>query len=216
MTKKIKVWDVPTRLFHWLLVVLFAMSSYSAFESKFGFYGDMHLYSGVAIIALLLWRLVWGLIGSETARFTSFMKWPASVLSYLRGKQTDKALGHNPLGGYSVILMLVLILTQAVLGLFATDGMLFSGPFSIDAGDNTDLITDIHETLGLVLLYVTGFHVFAVLVYLFVKKTNLISPMITGYDRFDNGQRAPYMKNAFWALLTAVIIGGAVYWYILG
>ena len=216
MAKKIKVWDAPTRLFHWVLAILFAMSSYSAFESKFGFYGDMHLYSGVAIIALIIWRIIWGFMGSETSRFASFLKGPRAVVKYFKGKQELEIIGHNPVGGYSVLLMLILILTQAILGLFSNDGMLFSGPFSFDAGENTDLITDIHELLGLVILYIVGLHIFAVFVYLFVKKTNLLWPMISGKSEFAESVKVPYVQSTMLAILTAVVVSAIVYWYVLG
>jgi cytochrome b len=214
--RKIKVWDIPTRLFHWALVILFAMSSYSAFESKFGFYGDMHLYSGVAIIALLIWRIIWGLVGSETARFQTFEKGPKAAIDYLKGDYTAKVAGHNPVGGYSTILMIVLILTQAILGLFSNDGMLFSGPFSLDAGEYSDVITDIHEILGLALLYIIGFHVFSIFVYLFVKKKNLVWPMIIGRAAYSDDVKAPYMQRMIWAFIIALLVGSMVYWYILG
>jgi cytochrome b len=213
--KLVKVWDIPTRLFHWVLVILFAMSAYSAFEPKFGFYADMHLYSGVAVIALVLWRIIWGIFGSETARFSSFVKSPVAVIKYLKNSSSHK-IGHNPIGGYSVLLMLVLILAQALLGLFATDGMLFSGPLSSDAGSYSDLITDIHEILGLSLLYITGGHILAVLFYLVVKKKNLIWPMITGKAHVNNNAKIPYFGSSILALAFAVIIGAMTYWYILG
>ncbi len=213
--KALKIWDIPTQLFHWVLVVVFGMSAYSAFEPKFGFYADMHLYSGVAIIALILWRIVWGIFGSETARFSSFVKTPVAVIKYLKNSSSHK-IGHNPIGGYSVLLMLILILAQALLGLFATDGMLFSGPLSNEAGSYGDLITEIHEILGLTLLYITGGHILAVLFYLGIKKTNLIWPMLTGKAFSPTDMKAPYFRSSLLALFFAVTIAAVTYWYILG
>ena len=191
------------------------MSAYSAFEPKFGFYADMHLYSGVAIIALISWRVFWGMFGSETSRFSSFVKSPAIAIKYLKNPASHQ-IGHNPVGGYSVLLMLVLILLQAIMGLFATDGMLFSGPLSGDAGNYSDLITDIHELLGLVLLYITGGHILAVLFYLVIKKTNLVWPMITGKTLVSDEANTPYFRSPILAFIAAVIIGALTYWYILG
>jgi cytochrome b len=211
----LKIWDIPTRVFHWVLVIVFGMSAYSAFEPKFGFYADMHLYSGVAIIALIVWRIIWGILGSETARFSSFVKSPIKVTEYLKNPSNHK-IGHNPIGGYSVLLMLVLILAQAILGLFATDGMLFSGPLSNEAGNYGDLITEIHEILGLTLLYITGGHILAVLFYLGIKKTNLIWPMITGKATVPIDANTPYFRSSLLALAFAMIVGAVTYWYILG
>ena len=211
--RKITVWDAPTRLFHIALIACFAMSAYSGFQSKFGLYGDMHLYSGVAVIALIIWRIVWGFIGSKSARFSYFLKGPKAILAYIRDPSTHK-YGHNPLGGYSVILMLVLLLAQAIMGLFANDDILFEGPFA-NTVSNSRQITGLHKDLGIALLVLIGIHILAVLFYLLAKKINLITPMITGKARVGETIDQPTITHWLWAILTAGIVGYGTYWYIL-
>ena len=143
MTKPaVSVWDLPTRLFHWLLVILIAVSWWSAETRTM----EWHYRSGLAILGLVVFRIVWGVIGGSTARFASFVRLPGAALSYLRGQAQDKA-GHNPLGGYSVILLLAVIAAQVSGGLFAsdTDG-LESGPMSfLVSYELSREITDLHE-----------------------------------------------------------------------
>ncbi len=210
--RKVKVWDIAVRLFHWVLVILFALSVYSAFQDKFGVYGNMHTWAGISILVLVLWRLFWGLLGSETARFTHFVKGPRAVRAYLYGEK-QAGLGHNPLGGWSVILMLLLLLVQAVLGLYATDAMLFSGPLadSID-GDLSEELTEVHEVLGFILMGLVCVHISVVLFYLFFKKLNLILPMITGFQFYDDEVSSPNLRSSWVAAPTLFIIGAGVYW----
>src|SRR5579863_5091977 len=120
------VWDLPTRLFHWLLVGLFAFSWWSAEHDQM----DRHLVSGIVLLALLVFRIIWGIIGGSTARFSQFLKSPRHVVTYLRAQSPDGgsqegvaklAPGHNPLGAYSVVALLVLLLILVVAGLFAVD-----------------------------------------------------------------------------------------------
>ncbi len=207
--KQVKVWDIGIRLFHWALVLLFATSLYSAFQDKFGIYADMHIYSGFAVIVLVLWRIIWGVVGSETARFSSFIKSPSSIKSYL--KTGKVGVGHNPLGGLSVILMLALFLVQAVLGLFSSDGILFEGPLSGYAADSST-ITNIHETLGFVLMWLVGLHVSAVFFYRVVKKQKLIKPMITGLADACVNEQAPKMRSTSLALIILLLVFAAVYY----
>lgn len=201
----IKVWDLPVRVFHWLLAVLFAASIYSAYQDKFGIYADIHLWSGVAIITLVVWRTVWGLVGSDTARFSTSLKGPATIFAYLRGR-AEPGVGHNPLGAYAVVLMLSLVLAQAVLGLYSSDGMLFNGPL---AGSDGDDIQDIHEQLGYILFGVIGLHVTAILWYLVIRKDNLVTPMITGTKPSVAAQ--PRLRSPLLALVILLGVAAVVY-----
>lgn len=180
MTKPaVSVWDLPTRLFHWLLVILIAVSWWSAETRTM----EWHYRSGLAILGLVVFRIVWGVIGGSTARFASFVRLPGAALSYLRGQAQDKA-GHNPLGGYSVILLLAVIAAQVSGGLFAsdTDG-LESGPMSfLVSYELSREITDLHESGFNLLLALIGLHVLAILFYRFIRRRNLVTPMITGRD----------------------------------
>lgn len=216
---RIKVWDGATRLFHWALVILFGLSAYSAFQNKFGIYADMHLYSGVAILALITWRILWGFIGSETARFSHFVKGPKAVLGYcaaaLKGKASND-IGHNPLGAVSVCLMLLLLLAQAVMGLFATDAMFFYGPFSDSVdGSLAGNLTGIHKLLGYGLLGLVGLHIVMVIAYRLLRKTDLLTPMITGWKQVAAQTVAPKTAHPFAALLLFILVAGAAWWGIL-
>ncbi|WP_020400147.1 cytochrome b/b6 domain-containing protein [Kordiimonas gwangyangensis] len=213
---KIKVWDGGTRLFHWVLVLLFALSSYSAFQDKFGIYADIHVYSGVAILALVIWRVLWGLIGSETSRFSHFLRGPKATLDYAKGAMREAPyarVGHNPLGGLSVLLMLLLLAAQTVLGLYSTDAMLFSGPLadSIDSGFAEDL-TEVHEIIGFTLMGLVGVHILAIIAYGVRRKANLVGPMITGTREVNEGVSAPKIANPLLALVLFAAVAAAV-WY---
>ena len=210
---KVKVWDICLRLFHWSLAILFVLSSYSAFQDKFGMYADMHFLSGYIILILVIWRLMWGFMGSETARFSKFIGSPKAALNHMismfRG-EPYQTLGHSPLAGYSVILMLILLLAQATMGLFASDGMLFSGPLTrvVDSGMRSDL-TSMHKLLGLVLIGLVSLHVAAVLCYAAFKRVNLVWPMIVGTIKTSDKPQ-PAMKPVWLGLVTFVLAGWLV------
>ena len=159
-TTRVRVWDVPTRVVHWLMAILIAASWWTAENGNLEF----HRYSGYSLLALLLFRLYWGVVGSSTARFNHFIKGPSSILRYVRGGSSE-TLGHNPLGALSVVALLLLLLTQVTLGLFAVDvDGLESGPLShlvsFEAGR---ACAEWHETVFDVLVWVIGLHVAAVL-----------------------------------------------------
>lgn len=210
----IKVWDLPTRLFHWVLVIAFAVSSYSAFQDKFGDFAAIHLWSGFTVLALISWRIIWGFFGSETSRFSNFIKSPKRTLEYaktLGSKQGGNDLGHNPLGGYSVLLMIILLLAQAALGLFASDGMFFEGPLSGYASGYTSDITELHETLGYILFGVIGLHVLMILYYGIRKRVNLLLPMVTGKKATGAETSAPTMRSSVIALILLLAISALLY-----
>jgi cytochrome b len=200
------VWDLPTRLFHWLLVGLFGFSWWSAENDHL----DWHLYSGIAVCGLMVFRLLWGVIGTDTARFSQFVRAPRAVWSYLTGKAA-RPLGHNPLGGWSVLALLGLLCIQVVSGLFAVDvDGLNSGPLSylvdFDRGRSAAAVHDVSFNL---LLMLAGLHILAVLYYLVVKRRNLIWSMVTGLEPVteDGGATAARLAPR-WRLLVAVILAG--------
>jgi cytochrome b len=210
-----KVWDAPTRLFHWLIVGLVAASWWTAEEHIF----DWHKASGLAIVGLLVFRIYWGFAGPETARFGHFIKGPRTVFSYagsLFGSTHKLAFGHNPLGGLSVAAMLVALIAQVTLGLFAvdTDTGLDSGPLSrFVSYEFADMAGDLHEDAFNILLILIGLHIAAILFYLVVKRANLIGPMITGRRR--NGGTGPIdglAKIPLWRFVLGVLIAGAAVW----
>ena len=207
-----RVWDLPTRLFHWLLVALLAFSWWSAKNEEL----DWHFWSGFAVLTLLLFRLLWGLFGSSTARFASFVRGPRGVLAYLRDERGWKAPGHTPLGALSVVALLLVIALQVGLGLFATDhDGLNSGPLAgLISGDASDAAADIHETLFNVLLGLIGLHLAAITYYRLFRGKKLIRPMITGRsDAVDDGMR----PGKWWAALLCLAVALAITrWIVAG
>ncbi len=181
-----RVWDLPTRLFHWLLVLLVTFSLVSAEIG--GNWLDWHMRSGILILALLAFRIVWGFVGPHHARFANFVRSPSAVMAYVRSmRQSDAAAkavqaGHNPLGALSVLAILALLLLQATTGLFATeDSMGTEGPLvKYVSGATSDLITKVHKTNQVLIYVLVGLHVAAILYYAIAKRDNLVRPMVTG------------------------------------
>src|ERR1700759_3269916 len=178
--KTVLVWDLPIRLFHWCMVALV----FAAWLSADRGWMTIHLGSGLTLLALLLFRLVWGLFGSTTARFSDFLHPPRRVFGYLRGlKSGDRLLyaGHNPAGGLMVMAMILVLLAQALTGLFANDGLHFNGPLALLLPSETsDSITSIHRLIFDAILVLIWCHIVAVGFYLLVKRDNLVLPMLTG------------------------------------
>jgi cytochrome b len=212
---RVRVWDLPTRVFHWALVVLVVTSFVTG---KIG--GNAmtwHMYSGYGILALLLFRIVWGFVGGHTARFTSFVTGPVKVMDYTRtlfAREVAHHVGHNPLGGWSVVLMILSLATQATTGLFASDDIATEGPLASKAsGATVALLTRIHHLNEWVLVALVSLHVAAILFYAFYKRHNLVQAMLTGHKHLPD--HAPHTPNR--TLLGAVILGIAgafVYWLV--
>lgn len=208
-----RIWDIPTRLFHWLLVALFAFSWWSAENREM----EWHVLSGVAVLGLLLFRILWGFLGGSTARFANFVRSPLGIVRYMRGNRDARGyVGHNPLGGYSVLAMLVVIIVQVGTGLFATDvDGLDSGPLSYLVEFETGrALSQVHELAFNVMLVLAGLHIVAVLFYLIVRKNNLLGPMITGSRRAVNdaeGELVP--AKPIW-LIACLIVAGAIAWWV--
>jgi len=188
--QKIRIWDLPVRLFHWTLVVLMAVSYFSGQTG--GDWMKLHFWSGYAILTLLLFRIVWGFVGSTTARFTHFVKGPMAALEHLKelaGTDRPRDVGHNPLGGAMVIALLLGLLLQVVAGLFSadTDEGTVSGPLANRVPDNwVDAATAFHHAWINVLLLLVALHVLAALTYLVWKRQNLIGAMFTGRKPLDD------------------------------
>lgn len=210
----VQVWDAPVRLFHWAIVILMLVSWVSADQG----YMQVHLWSGLTLLALLIFRLVWGVIGSTTARFRDFLHPPRKVLAYLRSLAgANKALfaGHNPAGGLMVVGLIVVLLLQAVTGLFSNDGLRFHGPLALLVSEETSTgITGLHGTIFNVILVLVWLHVVAVGFYLFVKGDNLIFPMLTGKKKRAHVPEGWSIKLAHpvLALLVLMAAAGLVFW----
>lgn len=177
----IRVWDLPLRLFHWALAALVIVLIVTGQIG--GAAMETHFLAGYGVLALLLFRLVWGFIGGATARFGHFVRGPGAIRAYLRGQWQRN--GHNPLGAFSVLAMLGLLLLQVSAGLFANDDIASEGPLArFIAKEASDSVTWLHKEVGATALYVLiGLHVAAILYYWIVRKNNLVAPMITGMGR---------------------------------
>ena len=207
---RVRVWDVPTRIVHWSMVLLFAFSWWTAEKGEL----EWHRWSGYSLTALVLFRLYWGFFGGSTARFAQFLRGPRAVMSYLRGVSTAVP-GHNPVGAWSVVIMLALLATQIVLGLFAVDvDGIESGPLSsLVSFDTGRVAADWHETIFNVLLAVIGMHILAALFYLVVRKQNLIGAMFTGHRTLDGSQPA-LVPASIVRLVVGILIAAALTWFI--
>jgi len=212
----IPVWDLPTRLFHWLLVVLVAVCFVTAKSG--GNAMQYHEWSGVMILMLLVFRIIWGVVGSQPSRFADFIKGPTTVRRYALGLLKGNSvpyLGHNPLGGWSVLAMLLAVLLQACLGLFANDDIITEGPLFLWVSKSTsDSLTRIHRLNQYVIMGLAAVHLFAILFHLFVKGENLIKPMFTGLKPRAGGERAPSMAPVWLAAVVAALSAGAVYFIV--
>jgi cytochrome b len=206
----VRVWDLPTRLFHWLLVILISFSWWSA-ETR---HMDWHMLSGLVALALVVFRIVWGFIGGSTARFREFVRSPMAVIAYLRSDSaTPVRAGHNPVGGYSVVVMLALLAMQVGTGLFAvdTDGI-DSGPLSFLVDfEQGRILAGIHHLSFSVLQLVVIMHVLAIVFYLVVRKRNLLTPMVTGADKQLSGEYGLVSSSKLRFVVAATIAAGTAW-----
>lgn len=207
------VWDLPTRLFHWSLAGLIGFSWWSAEFDHL----DWHVWSGIAVLTALLFRLLWGLFGSSTARFSGFVRGPGTVLAYLRGSIWND-IGHTPLAGLSVVALLLVTAAQVVLGLFSEDEDGFvRGPLAhLVSVRTSDAAAGLHEANFNILLGLILLHVAAILYYRLVRGKRLTSAMITG--RGELGPRAqPMRRGRWWAALLCLAAAFAVArWVVAG
>ena len=207
---RVRVWDVPTRLIHWLIVLLVAASWWTGDTGRM----DWHRYSGYLLLGLISFRIYWGLVGASTARFRQFVRGPQVVLSYLRGRW-ETLPGHNPLGALSTLVLLALLAAQVVLGLFAVDvDGIESGPLSNHVSFATGrACAKLHHQLFDVLLVLIAAHVAAVLFYVVVKKQNLIAAMFTGKREYAQDLQ-PVVNASKLRLISGAIIVAALTWFI--
>jgi cytochrome b len=195
MNRSIRVWDLPTRLFHWLLVAAIIGSFVSV---KLG--GNAMIWHGrfgFLVLTLLIFRLLWGFFGPTHARFKHFVKGPRAVMQTLRG-QYPETIGHSPLGALSVLAILLLFLTQALLGLLTSDEIFYDGPFVRHVSNQTvEWATRLHRLNEWLLLGLIGLHLSAIGFYAWVKKKNLVGAMITGDKPLkDLDLKADLMANS--------------------
>jgi len=205
-----RVWDLPIRVFHWAIVVLIFVS-WLTFQRG---WMTVHFYTGYTTLSLLLFRLVWGFVGSDTARFLRFLKSPVAAirhLMHLHRREPDTEIGHNAAGGWMVLVLLGLLLVQAITGLCANDDIFLEGPWAGWVGKSwSDWLTGIHHRNFNWILIAIALHVLAVLAYAVIKRHNLVRPMITGKKRMPGAMRAPRMASTALALGVWVVAVAAV------
>lgn len=218
--RRVRAWDLPTRLFHWLLVTLLASAYFTrAYSDDPSLY--WHRINGYAILALLLFRLMWGFTGSSTSRFAAFVPWPGHALRYLGALLRNRPvhyLGHNPLGAALIFAMLLAVAAQAITGLFTSDDVLAQGPLHDHAPAwLVDRMGAYHAKGYWIILALAAVHIVANLIYQFVMKDELITAMVTGekpsLDYADQRQArlAPQWRAAVCAVMAvAVVLGGVM------
>lgn len=208
------MWDLPTRLFHWLLAALLVAAFVSVKT------GNMvnHERVGYAVLALLLFRVLWGVFGGRYARFATFVRGPSAVRAYLRGDPAVTARpGHNPLGALSVLALLAVVGFQASSGLFTNDDIAFEGPLARHvSGATSSLLTTLHRWNEKLILALVALHLVAVLYYRFGRGRDLVRPMLTGDAEAAAGQPASRDDAALRlrALVIAAACAAAVAWLV--
>ncbi|MCK9388035.1 MAG: cytochrome b/b6 domain-containing protein [Sulfuritalea sp.] len=185
--QRYRVWDLPTRVFHWALALCLVGSFVTV---KIG--GNAMVWHGrigLAVVGLLVFRIVWGFIGSTHSRFVQFVRGPATIKAYLRGEW--QGAGHNPLGALSVLAMLGTLALLAATGLFANDDIAFEGPLYALVGKVlSDRVVSIHRLIEPLIIALVLTHLGAIFYYVRFKKETLIMPMITGWKVMRSGIHA--------------------------
>lgn len=207
--RSVPVWDVPTRLFHWLVVVL-VTAAYLTLKLN---WIDWHVRVGESLLALLIFRLLWGCVGSETARFRHFVATPAAAVRHLRHlfhRDDDTVVGHNAAGGWMVLLLLALMLAETLSGLYVNNDIADEGPLSEHVPAwLANAISSVHALTWDVLLAAVVLHVLVIVLYALVKRHNLIRPMLTGRKPLPPSVVAPQQKPA-WLALVLLAVSAAV------
>jgi cytochrome b len=193
---KILVWDLATRLFHWVTVAL-VIACYVSWRMN---WMGWHAWTGDALLALVVFRLLWGFFGSETARFSSFIASPGAAARYLANvtrRNPDRQIGHNPVGGWMVLILLALLLAEALTGVYVANDVADEGPLSeLVPAPVANLITDLHAYFWDALFAAAVLHVVAILLYAAVVRHDLVTPMITGRKSMPREIRPPQLANA--------------------
>jgi cytochrome b len=207
---RVPVWDIWVRLFHWTLVSLIAFSWWSGSEG--GTVMQYHMLSGYAILTLVLFRVLWGMVGSTHARFADFVRGPKTVLAAAReliSREPMPYAGHNPVGGWMVVALLMALAVQAVTGLFSNDDILTEGPLYRHVSKGvSDWLTGIHDANFNVILALSAVHVLGVLHHWIVKRENLVSAMFTGRKHLAEAPPARFASS--WKALAALVACAAI------
>jgi cytochrome b len=213
---RIRVWDLPTRIFHWTLAALVV---FSLVTGKIGgSWMEWHLRSGYAILALLLFRLAWGLFGSATSRFSTFLRGPKAFFAYARdvvARRHRIAIGHNPMGGWMVVFMLLVLLAQAATGLFADDEIATTGPLAVKVSNAmVAKLSSFHFYNSWVVIGLVAMHVIAIAIYWLAFKDDLVRPMWHGWREVETGTVEPGRRAVALAAVLLLVSAAAVYWLV--
>ena len=206
------IWDLPTRLFHWLLVAS-VVAQYITAEWLDNAV-QWHFYIGYFMLGLLTFRVIWGFVGPTYAKFSQFVKGPKAVIGYignLFNKNSVPVAGHNPLGGWFVLVMLILLFVQAISGLFMSDDIFLDGPYRHAVSESTlDIMNTLHHLAFDILIWVIALHIAAILFYAVYKKQKLVPPMVHGKKATND--KAIVSSRLWLALVVALISAAAVYY----
>jgi len=217
-TVAVPVWDWPVRLFHWSIVILLVVAVVTV---KIGGNAmEWHMRAGMAVLALVVFRILWGFLGSRHARFASFLRGPGAVVAYVRSilkPPHDLHVGHNPVGGWSVIAMLLVLLAQAGSGLFSNDDIATDGPLArLVSKDTSDAVTSFHRLNVWALAALVAAHVGAVGFHLVALKENLVHAMLTGVKKLPphHAQSGTGTTPTGRALALLALVALAVWWLV--
>lgn len=215
------VWDLPLRVCHWALAIAVAGSFVTHEIGTTAF--AWHAWFGYATVVLVAFRIAWGFVGPAHARFGDFVRGPRAAWTYARGLFPRRGAGappahfagHNPLGGWMVLLLLGLLLVQSVAGLFANDEIINAGPlYGYVESSTSDAISRWHRELSDWILVAVGLHVAAAFYYLLVRRENLIGAMITGYKRGLPPGTGISRQRVGVAVVLLAVASGALWWVV--
>lgn len=214
-----KVWDMPVRVMHWGLVL--AVTGAWLTRELEGDWFAWHVRCGYAVLLLAATRIVWGFVGTRHARFSDFVRGPRAILRYLRegtGADGQRIVGHNPLGALMVLALLAMLFAQALLGLFANDQVMSTGPlFGYVSAETSDRLTSLHKRLFDVTVVAIVVHIAAALFYLWARRENLILPMITGRkpgEMLPPGAGGIDSSRTLLAVVIAAALGALLWWVV--
>lgn len=212
--KNYRLWDLPVRLFHWLLVLCVFGAIGSGFVG--GNLMPLHGKLGIATAGLLVFRVVWGFVGSTHARFASFVRGPQAIADYLQGRW--QGLGHNPAGALSVLGMLTVLAFQVLTGLFSYDDIAFRGPYAFLLPDERQTgMTGLHKSNAWLVFILIAVHLSAIVYYVRFKGDNLVKPMLTGMKEIDAAHATPPARGGSGlALVVALALAVAAAWAAAG
>ena len=214
-THRVRIWDLPTRFFHWaLLVCIVGLVATGKIGNEWMVW---HFRLGYCVMTLLLFRIIWGFVGGKWSRFASFIYAPGTVIAYLKGQgKPEHNAGHNPLGAGSVFALLLILMVQVATGLISDDEITNQGPLArFVSGARVSLATWWHKDIGQYAIFaLVALHIVAILFYLYKKNENLIRPMING-DK-EMAQAVESAKDTAGSRIAALVVlalcAGFVYW----